>query len=453
MGVLLVLALLTGAGGVFWVMEKISNVDRIDDLDVDAVQAGEPSNYLIVGSDTRANSGGEYGDVSGQRSDTIMIVRLDPQNDQASLLSLPRDLMVPIAGHSGELEKLNSAFSESHQTLVNTIRANFGIEINHYVVVDFAGFERLVDAVGGVDLYFDRAVKDDQSGLFIEELGCVTLNGDQALAYARSRHLQYMTEDGWSNEDPLADLGRIERQQVFIRAALTEALEEITNPVRVTELIDIGTDSVSLDPETDPLQLAEQFSSFSLDNLETHSLPVIDLVPEVSVQMDPVNAPSILNIFRGADPNDVLPGTITVDVLNGTGVESQANDVGAALQAVGFQLGERSDYEPQPVPNTIVFHRPGEEVIGLRVARHITGGAQLQVRDDVESGHVTVVTGEDFTTIHMQPTPVDQMPAPAGGEPAAGAGSTTTTAPTQTTVPQQTTTTTPPSEYAVGHPC
>jgi LCP family protein required for cell wall assembly len=384
-----------------------------------------------------------------------MIVRLDPQTQEAWALSLPRDLMVPIAGHgSGELEKLNSAFSESNQTLIDTIRNYFHIEINHYVVVDFVGFQRLVDAVGGVDLYFDRAVKDDHSGLFVDQLGCVTLNGDQALAYARSRHLQYMTEDGWSAEDPLADLGRIQRQQVFIRAALTKVLSQVTNPRRVTELIDIGVDSVSLDPQSDPFDLADQFSDFDLEGLQTYSLPVIDLVPEVSVQMDPVNAPQVLAIFRGEDPADVPAGNITVDVLNGTGVDNQANDAAAAFQAVGFQLGERGDFQPQPVEHTTVYHAPGEALIGLRVMRHITDGARLQERADLESGHVEVVTGQDFTTIHMRPTPLDQLPqAEDEAGAAGGAGGSTTTTPTTTSTTRPTTTSTTVREYTVGQPC
>jgi polyisoprenyl-teichoic acid--peptidoglycan teichoic acid transferase len=452
-GVLLVMVLLAGAGGAVWFMDKINNFDRVDDLNVDAVAAGEPSNYLVVGSDTRATSDGEFGDVGGQRSDTIMIVRLDPQAEQASVLSLPRDLMVSIAGHdSTEREKLNSAYAESHQTLVDTIRLNFGIEINHYVVIDFVGFQRLVDAVGGVPIWTDRALKDEESGLYVDQLGCVTLNGEQALAYARSRHLQYMTEDGdWSSDDPLQDLGRIQRQQIFIRSALAQVLGEVrSNPLRVTEFVDIGVDSVTLDPETDPFDLADQFTDFSLDDLQSYALPVVDLEPRVSVQMDPVNAPPVLAIFRGEDPNDVPAGSITVDVLNGTGVDNQANDAAAAFQAVGFRLGERSDYQPQPVEHTIVFHRPNEEIMGLRVARHITGGAQLQVQEDLESGHVVVVTGQDFTTIHMQPTPVDQMPttvpdAPAGG----GEQTTTTTAAEQASQPPETTPTTL-SEYTIG---
>ncbi|HEY3139582.1 MAG TPA: LCP family protein [Acidimicrobiales bacterium] len=449
LGVIVVLGSLTGAGGAVWFMRKIGNIERINNLSVDAVPAGEPSNYLVVGSDTRANTDGSYGEVSGQRSDTIMIVRLDPETKQAAVLSLPRDLMVPIAGRpSGELDKLNSAYAESHQTLVDTIRLNFGIEVNHYVVVDFVGFQRLVDAVGGVPFYLDRAIKDDNSGLFVEELGCVTLGGDQALAYARSRHLQYMTPDGWSREDPIADLGRIQRQQVFIRTALAKVLGQIKhNPLKLTELINIGVDSVSLDPETDPFDLADQFSGFDMSAMESYSLPVVDLVPEVSVTTDTVHAEPILNIFRGLDPSEVAPGLITVNVLNGTGTQGQANDAAAAFQAVGFTIGERSNFPNSPLAQTTVFHRSDEENLGLRVARHITGGAVLAVDDvNLSPGQVTVATGTDFTTVHMQPTPLDQMPNNA---PAPAEGTTDTTVAPPPPPPPDTTPTTS-SDYTIG---
>lgn len=447
---------LTGAGGAVWLIREISSVERLDDVSVDGVAAGEPANYLIVGSDVRP-ADGSFGSVGGQRSDTIMIVRLDPQTEQAAVLSLPRDLMVPIAGREdGGLDKLNSAYAESHQTLVDTIRLNFGIEVNHYVVVDFLGFQGLVDAVGGVPIYFDRAVKDDESGLFIDQLGCVNLNGEQALNFARSRHLQYMTPDGWSGEDPLADLGRIQRQQTFMQVALAKVLGEIrSNPVKLTELISIGVDSVALDPETDPFDLAEQFQDFSLDNLQSYSLPVVDLEPEVSVTIDDGNSEPILNIFRGLDPGEVSPGLITVDVQNGTGVQGQANDAAAAFQAVGFKLGERSDYPEAPLQQTTVFFAPGEDNSGMRVARHITGAAVLQMREDIQPGHVLVATGLDFTTVHMQPTPVEQMPGAAPADPAAdGTATTDTTAAVEAPPPPVVEDTTDDErEFNVGAPC
>ena len=266
---------LLGLGAVAYVLKSLGDIDRYEDLGVDAVAAGEPRNYLVVGSDSRANVT-DYGEVSGQRSDTIMVVRLDPKTKHADVLSIPRDLLVTIAG-TGETARINSAYSTSRQTLIDTLRDNFNIEINHYIEVDFAGFQQLVDAVGGVPLFLDRAIKDDHSGLFQQQHGCVTLNGEQALAFARSRHLQVMTEDGWSGEDPFADLGRIQRQQVFMRRAVVKAIGAAkSNPLKLRELVDIGVSNVGIDAETDPLSLANEFKDFDPNDLTTYSIPVLD---------------------------------------------------------------------------------------------------------------------------------------------------------------------------------
>src|SRR5690606_5605265 len=95
------------------------------------------------------------------------------------------------------------------------------IPINHYVEVDFNGFKGLVEAIGGIDMYFDRPVYDDHSGLNIHKKGCYTLDGVQALAFARSRDLVYSNGVEWIS-DPTGDLGRITRQQVFLRRALAK---------------------------------------------------------------------------------------------------------------------------------------------------------------------------------------------------------------------------------------
>ncbi len=446
---------LLGLGAVAYVLKSLGDIDRYEDLGVDAVAAGEPRNYLVVGSDSRANVT-EYGEVSGQRSDTIMVVRLDPKTKHADVLSIPRDLNVTISG-TGETNRINSAYSTSRQTLIDTLRDNFNIEINHYIEVDFAGFQQLVDAVGGVPLFLDRAIKDDHSGLFQQQLGCVTLNGEQALAFARSRHLQVMTEDGWSGEDPYADLGRIQRQQVFMRRAVIKAIGAArSNPLKLRELIDIGVSNVGIDAETDPLSLANEFKDFDPNDLTTYSIPVVDSGDGATVDVDRQKANPVLNVFRGLDPSEMSPDLIDVTVLNGTEKQGQANDVTAAFQTIGFTVGDPSDIEPHP--RTTVYHLPGEQNLALQVARYITGGADIKVREDlgIESGGVVVATGQDFTTVHRQPTPLDQMPDRG---PNSGVPTTTTTAASggggggaTTTTTRPPTTTTTQSEYTIGDP-
>jgi LCP family protein required for cell wall assembly len=458
-GIVVVVLALLGVGGVLYFVKALGNIDRTD-VNVDAARAGEPRNYLLVGSDVRSN--GEGG-VEGRRSDTIMVVRLDPGTLQASVLSFPRDLVVTIAG-SGEEGRINAAYAQSQQTLIDTLRENFGIEINHYIEIDFQGFQQLVDAIGGVNIWVQDAIRDRQSGLFIQDRGCVTLNGEQALAFARSRELQFMTPDGWSNPDPFADLGRIDRQQVFMRRALAKAIRAArSNPLELRDIISIGTGSVTIDNDTDPLQLFDQFRDFDLNNLVTYSLPVITYDDRATVDVDRAAAGPILGVFRGLEPGEVTPESITVRVLNSTGEEGQANNAARAFQTIGFQISEPGNIQ-EPHERTTVYHRTGEEAFAQRVARHISGGADVTPREDLEiqPGEVVVVTGNDFSTIHMQPAPADSVASSSTSVAAGGAAPAPAPSSTSTTAAESPTTSAPErpppqaanpmQEYVVGDP-
>ena len=231
-----------------------------------------------------------------------------------------------------------------------------------------------------------------------------------------------------------------------------------SNPLRIQQLIDIGVGNVRLDGDMgvgDIVDLANQFKSFSADKLETYPLPVLDDPTNKNrVVVDDAKADPILNVFRGLDPGEVSASAVTVQVLNGTDTSGLANDASGALQTVGFKMLEAGD-SPERPPHSIAYHAPGEGNLGLRVARHITGGADVKERADVPTGQVELVLGADFTTIHDQPTPVDQMPtttvpgAPATSTPATTAAPATTAPPT--TLPP-TTTTTASNGYIVGEP-
>ena len=252
-GLLTVVVGASGGAGVYLAADRqTSSVQRVEGAQADALDAvlsanvGPAENYLIVGSDSRAN-----GDPDGNNdtsagcncSDTMMILRRDPDHG-AALLSLPRDLWVPIAGRGGESDKLNSAFGDGPDVLARTISDNFGIPINHYVEIDLAGFITLVDKIGGVEVCFEYAAKDEGSGLDVQP-GCQNLQGPMALAYARSRHFTEWRPDDNGNFDWVPDnkndLGRIERQQHFIRLAADKLLGEIkSNPLRLGDLLERG---------------------------------------------------------------------------------------------------------------------------------------------------------------------------------------------------------------------
>ena len=195
----------------------------------------------------------------------MMILRVDPASSRAALLSIPRDLYVPIAGTRGS-GKINSAVQiGGPEGLIETIQDYFGIPINHYVQVDFFGFGQLVDALDGVPVYFPHPVRDLKSGLDVPEAGCVTLDAGNALGFVRSRSYQEFIDGRWRT-DGTGDLGRIRRQQEFIVEALARAFERgLRNPVTLDALIDSGLDAVTVDDTLDGddvIDLATQFRKF-----------------------------------------------------------------------------------------------------------------------------------------------------------------------------------------------
>lgn len=450
-GVVLVLLCMLGASVAGYTLVKYNSIERVNDLALARAPKGEPENFLIVAVDTREGQG-------SKNTDTIMVVRVDPRSDRLALTSFPRDLMVTIAD-TGEVGMINSAYARDaggEQVLIDTLRQNFDITINHFVEVNFESFQEVVDAIGGVSIHMDRAARDGASGFHSEVLGCTTLDGEMGLAFVRSRKMDVMIDGEWER-DPLSDVHRVRRQQVFIQRAMSQALGQVkSNPLRLRELVDIGVSNVRLDDSLgigDILDLAEHFKSFDAANLETYPLPVVDYPTDPNrLLLDEAEAEPSLNVFRGLAPGEIRPGLIDVTVLNGTVADEAqqrkglAADVSSALQRVGFKLNEPSDADEFYAQTTIEY-APGQEVYAQRLARHVTSDVAIPAVEspDLAPGQVTLIAGADFTTVHEAATPVDAMPAPAGGDAGgdAPAETTTTTAgTTDTTVAERPSTTT-----------
>lgn len=447
-GALLTFVLLLSAAGASYLNVRFGQIARFD-VAIDIPPAsGEPRNYLLVGSDTRdgldpddpADAGffdddGTFSEGVVQRTDTIMVLRVDPDAGEAYLLSLPRDLWVPIAD-TGENNRINVAFSRGREVLVDTIRQNFGIPIHHYVEVDLVGFRGLVEAVGGVPIYFSDPVRDDFSGLRVDSAGCVNLDGQQALAFARSRHLEIQdTDTGRWRTDPSGDLGRMTRQQEFIRKAISRAVSKgLTNPATLNELVGVGVDFVGLDPTLtarDLVSLGRRFASFDAESLQTFSTPATPFRTAGGASvlgLEERDAEPIFNIFRGLDPGELTPGQVEVTVLNGIGEPGLAGDVSAALERIGFTTGTPGD-TIEPETSTAIYHAPGDEAGAVLLARHVSGPVLFGIDEDLEAGEVVLVAGADFTTLHDQPSPTTpELPTTT-----TEAGSSTTASTTTTT--------------------
>jgi anionic cell wall polymer biosynthesis LytR-Cps2A-Psr (LCP) family protein len=169
------MAAATGVGYLYWVTGQFLRAN----LALDSAGSREPRNYLVIGSDSRENvdpndpNAGAIlgpGEPGGKRSDTILLVRIDPIQGTVKMLSFPRDLWIPMAD-SGQNDRINSAYGRGRQVLVDTIRKDFGVEVNNYIEVDFSGFKGLVAALGGVPMYFDSPMRDTHTGLDVPEAG------------------------------------------------------------------------------------------------------------------------------------------------------------------------------------------------------------------------------------------------------------------------------------------
>ncbi|MEO6122353.1 MAG: LCP family protein [Ilumatobacteraceae bacterium] len=285
-GSLLLLATIVAVAGSAGVLatakREVGKIQRVDGLS-GVFSPSDPNieNFLLVGSDSRAGADpsapdfgaiGNEGDVSGNRSDTIMVLRRDKTGGPAALLSLPRDLWVDIPGRK-KPSRINAAYQDGPATLIQTVQG-LGIPIHHYVEVDFQGFKELVDAIGGVEIGFLAPARDEHTGLYVAEPGTHLLDGVQALAYARSRYYENYIDDKWVI-DPRSDFGRIERQQYFINAALAGAIAKVKgNPLVAGDVLVSMTGAIRLDAGLDVLGAAGALREAVAGGLQTFTPPV-----------------------------------------------------------------------------------------------------------------------------------------------------------------------------------
>lgn len=423
LSVLAVVAVVAVVGGMVVVNNKFDLINRLGaDTRLDAAD-GVARNYLVIGSDNRDGMdpddpfsavflGGDDTGPSGQRADVVMIMRVDPEANTVDVLSIPRDLWIPIAGTEGE-QRINTAYAGGPQRMIDTIREEFAIDINHYVEVDFVGFQGLVDAVGGVPMWFDQPMRDANSGLDVGSAGCVSLDGYQALAFVRARYLEQYSDQGWVT-DPTGDAGRISRQQAFIRRVMDKVASDVslTNLGGLNAVADVAVDNVTIDATMDlrsVLGLARRFSSLNDDSLTFAALPTSRWFTPggADVQlMDAAAAEPLLAVFRGGETRELAPRLVPITVLNGTAVEGQAGRAAAAFETVGFTVIETGNAGGSYSTNTVRFG-PGGEPTALMVARHLSGGANLEADDGLPEGAVVVVTGADFTTVLTVPMAAD----------------------------------------------
>jgi len=370
------------------------------------IASGAPVNILLVGSDSRDGlSKRELGKiqtktVDGRRTDTIIVLHISPGREKAVMVSIPRDLRADVGGQTN---RINAAFSlGGPDLLVKTVQEVTGLPIHHYAEIDFAGFLKVVDAVGGVKLCnrTDRTLDDRFANLHMPP-GCQQMNGIQALAFVRARHID-------------SDFGRIGRQQEFLRAVMDKVASK-GNLVNLPKLLRIA-DIVSAHVKTDDtlktreaIGLVQRLRKLDQQHVDMRVYPSEAVPPRCggcAAFVEPLPEASILMKALARDAAELppvgLPGgkgvtlaSVRVTVLNGGGVPGAAARAAAGLQRLGVRVAATGNAtKPTGAASTLAYPPALEQQ--AKLLGSLLGNRVKLDRSDTADGLVLTV-GTSFT--------------------------------------------------------
>lgn len=421
---ILSLVVLLASGGAWAFTDYVSG--QLQKIDAGINGHSGPSgamNILLVGADRRQGLSRKeqaelhLGHDAGQRTDTIMLMHVSKNHDSVSVVSLPRDSYVHIPGHG--MAKINSAYSPQAfkdggaKLTVKTVEENTGVQIDHYVEINFIGVLKVVDALGGVEICTPTALHDMSSGINLTA-GKHILNGKQALEYVRTRHT-------YANQD----LGRIGAQQKFMSALLNKAISTgtLTNPARLTRFLNTSLAAVRADSgfSTSSIrELAASMSGVSTDSVAFTTVPIANAnytAPGVgsSVLWDKPLAQQLFGKIKndqpiaaqqktkskksgGQKPKNNLtvpPNRIQLQIFNGAGTAGLGAKARHDLKAVGFQVPSiAKNWPSQGRRTTVVQYGPGRDDSARTVAAALPG-SQMKMVPGMPS--VRVILGSSYS--------------------------------------------------------
>lgn len=395
---------------------------------VETVELEDRKTILLIGSDSREGLSREQlaqigtENVGTDLTDTIILLQVDPNTDAAAMLSFPRDLLVERC--NGTTGKINEAFFIGEQQedglgpacLVSTIENLTQIHIDHYARVNFAGFVRAVDALGGVTFYVEEPMRDAWSGLDIPS-GCVEFDGVSAIQFVRARHID-------------SDFGRIARQQRFAREMIKKAtsLGTLLNPATVTSLVGSVSETLETDAEFglgDMIDLVNSVKNISSGAVDGRTVPgVVGRWGEASVvRLVEDEAEVLFEAFRNGDllpegvgtdaaPIELGPANvIPVEVVNGGAAAGTADETAEVLEALGYTVSGTDQTANYGFANSTILYPENRQDHAelLAEALDIT---RLTMRTDDEE-QLQLLLGTEFDPAEYAPPP------PAPGEPPA----------------------------------
>ncbi|WP_435879422.1 LCP family protein [Streptomyces tirandamycinicus] len=386
-------------------------------------------NILVVGSDSRAGANAEYGrGHTTMHSDTLMVLHLAADREWATVVSFPRDSWVEVPAcdrgdgtTSGPHHaKINEAFAiggtggevaRAAACAIKTVERNTGLRIDHFMSVDFQGFKGMVNALDGMTVCPTEAIRDERARLDIPA-GCQTVRDEDALGYVRAR---YGVGDG-------SDLGRIGRQQEFLRALADRAQEKLTSPGAMYGLLESATKSLTTDEALAGIQplygLASRLKAIPPGRLTFVTVP--NYPRSMDVPSDTANVvwqyPEAAELFTSlardrevseeavaaAGENPLYAGTVRVRVLDGTGTPGLAEEVAGSLRRYGFTIAGTGTAPTAGVgagtgagTGTSVTHPAGLARQARALASRLPGAGVAESADAPE-GLVTLTLGEGF---------------------------------------------------------
>ena len=399
-------------------------------------------NILLIGSDSRAGKNRRFGaGITGQRSDTIMVVHISPGDHKAVVLSIPRDSMVPIlscapeagtpgqSAQPGSLEQINATFAFGGPgCLWKTIEQTTGIHINNFIALTFTGFEHVIDDLGGVRVCLPVAIDDPDSKLHLSA-GRHLVSGAEALAFWRARYIG----EG-------SDLQRIQRDQ-FLMASVLKGIEHsglLHDPLKLFQVIQdlAGHGYITTDTGLTPgklLTIGEELRGLAPSSVQFIEVPTVPYAgnPLAWVQWEQPQSDALFAAVahdtrlpsahraKGTSPrpatDDVSPSQVDVTVLNGTQQQGLATSTSQSLSALGFKVGTPGNATAQST-SSVVEYPARADLPAARTLARLIGNVTLQRDPGVAPGTVELILGSSFTGL--------QSTGKSGSSGRSGSGST-----------------------------
>ncbi len=381
---------------------------------------GSDQNILLVGNDSRGGlTNAELAEVGtqanvGVNTDSILLVHIPADGRKATVVSFPRDSYVTIPGFRSN--KINAAYADgacengcgntltpAQRTagtgeLVKTVSLLTGLHIDHYVEVGLLGFYKISKVLGGVEVCLKAPAKDHYSGIDLPA-GRQKIEGTQALAFVRQRH-----------GIPGGDLGRIKRQQAFLGAVAHQILsaDTLLNPIKLNQLLDAVSRSLTTDDKLDPLQLASQLRDIAAGNVVFKTVPIANAAGYVPgagdvVLLDKAKLPGFFASIVGgksgggssnkASTKTVPRAQVSVQVLNASDANGLAGRTKTALTGMGFTVTGTGNAASSQ--QTVIRYSSSQAAAAHTLAK-VVPGAQL-TQDDSLGSSVNLVLGSSFS--------------------------------------------------------